>query len=312
MPIGSALPRLSAVSVLVLMACAPSPDAERGTSDGAAVASTTVALQDSTHRLFSIEGLDGPEAVRYDPDQDVYFVSNFAGDGGERDANGFITRASAEGAIETLRFAVGTGEAPLHAPRGMFITGDTLWAADADGVHGFDRRTGAHRAFVDFRSFEPGFLNDVAAGPEGTLYVTDTGRSRVYSVRGRQVAVAVEDALLGPPNGIARDAAGDRFVLASWSDDPTIRAWRSGGTGLEDVVTLASGGHLDGIEVMDGGILVASQDDTSIHLAAGGSSRAIIRTPGRPADIAVDTRRGRVAVPYVALNRVDVWALPGR
>jgi hypothetical protein len=32
--------------------------------------------------------------------------------------------------------------------------------------------------------------------------------------------------------------------------------------------------------------------------------------PGRPADIGVDTRRGRVAVPYIALNRVDIWALP--
>jgi hypothetical protein len=32
---------------------------------------------------------------------------------------------------------------------------------------------------------------------------------------------------------------------------------------------------------------------------------------GRPADIGIDTRRQRVAVPYVALNRVDIWSLTG-
>jgi hypothetical protein len=34
--------------------------------------------------------------------------------------------------------------------------------------------------------------------------------------------------------------------------------------------------------------------------------------PGRPADIGIDTRRGHVAVPYIALNRVDVWSLRPR
>ncbi|MGK7392794.1 MAG: hypothetical protein ACNS60_20735, partial [Candidatus Cyclobacteriaceae bacterium M2_1C_046] len=36
-------------------------------------------VQDSTDVTMSIVGLDGPEAVRYDPDKDVYFISNFTG-----------------------------------------------------------------------------------------------------------------------------------------------------------------------------------------------------------------------------------------
>ena len=36
------------------------------------------------------------------------------------------------------------------------------------------------------------------------------------------------------------------------------------------------------------------------------------RLPGIPADIGVDTRRRRVLVPQIAMNRVDVWALPDR
>jgi hypothetical protein len=31
---------------------------------------------------------------------------------------------------------------------------------------------------------------------------------------------------------------------------------------------------------------------------------------GAPADIGIDTRRNRVAVPYIDLDRVDIWQLP--
>jgi hypothetical protein len=63
--------------------------------------------------------------------------------------------------------------------------------------------------------------------------------------------------------------------------------------------------------VLSGGrLLVASQADTSLHLFEGASGRPIIRVGGPPADIGVDTRRNRVAVPIVALHRVEIWQLP--
>ena len=55
--------------------------------------------------LFVIEGLSGPEAVHYDAEQDVYFVSNFNGDAAG-DANGFISRVGPDGEIETREFMV--------------------------------------------------------------------------------------------------------------------------------------------------------------------------------------------------------------
>jgi sugar lactone lactonase YvrE len=266
-------------------------------------------VQDSSDRVAVVAGLDGPEAVRYDPDQDVYFVANWAGGGSERDADGFISRVSPEGEVERLRFMTGTADAPLHAPRGMFITADTLWAADVDGVHGFDRRSGAHLAFVSFARFEPGFLNDVAAAPDGTLYITDTGRSRVYRLRGRDATLALEDSLLGPPNGVVWDAAGERFVFAPWGGEQVFRGWRPGEAELVPVAH-SEGGNFDGIEPWAGGWLVASQRDSTVYLLENGVGRALIRTPGTGADIGIDTRRGRVAVPYVALDRVDIWELP--
>ena len=261
---------------------------------------------DTTAVVVSIGGFEGPEAVRHDPGQDVWFVASFGrGDGDDRDNDGFISRVR-DGRVDSLRFMVGTAASPLHMPRGMFIEGDTLWVADVDGVHGYDRRSGAHLAFIDFRAHEPGFLNDIAADPAGVLYVTDTGRSRVYRVPGSGgTPEVVAEALPAPPNGITWDAGRDAFLLAPWGDGGVIRALRRDGS-VDSVVAVAAG-RFDGIEVLPGGILVATQTDSSLWLIEGGVPRRVARTRGRPADIGYDAARGRVAVPYIALDVVDVW-----
>jgi hypothetical protein len=274
-----------------------------------AVALSWQTTQDTSDRVASTEGLDGPEAVRYDPEQDVYFVSNFTGDPNERDANGFISRIGPDGTLEELQFMTGTEAHPLHGPRGMYIVGDTLWVADTDGVHGFHRVTGEQLAFVDFTALEPGFLNDVARGPDGVLYVTDSRASRLYRIEGGTPMIAVDDTLLGPPNGITLDAANGRMLLAPWNGVQTFRSWTPGVDELEEFAT-STGGNFDGIEVVGDRIVVASQMDSSLHVIEDGVGRMIIEMPGRPADIGIDTRRMRVAVPYVALDRVDIWELP--
>ena len=285
---------------LLLAACATSPG-----SAGEAQAPATggpIAVR---------EGFTAPEAVRYDPDQDLYFVANWGtGPAGARDDNGFISRMRPDGSIDSLRFiAGGTNGVTLHAPRGMTIVGDTLWVADADAVRGFHRRSGAPLAAVDFSGVNPGFLNDVASGPDGAVYVTDTGRNTIHAVRGGPT-LALGDTALGSPNGITWDAANARFLVVPFGGARDIRAWKAGSAALQSVGT-STGARYDGIEVLAGGrVLVASQADTSLHLFTGGQGRVLLRTGGPPADIGVDTRRNRVAVPIVALNRVEIWALP--
>ena len=63
----------------------------------------------------------------------------------------------------------------LDAPKGIAFQGDTLWTADIDVVRGFNKRTGAPVGVIDFRPFGAVLLNDLAVGPDGTMYVTDTG-----------------------------------------------------------------------------------------------------------------------------------------
>lgn len=300
---------LLGVSACVVVAACAAPDGDAGTDESAAAADTALVVQDSTSRIAQITGLSGPEAVRYDPDQDVWFIANFGESGDEeRDGNGFITRAAADGTIEELRFMVGSGVAPLHMPRGMTIHGDTLWVADMDGVHGFDRRTGEHLRFIDMTEHEPGFINDLDVDASGVVYATDTGLGRVYRVGAERATIAVEDSMTGPPNGITWDDTRAAFLLAPWDGEQRLRAWDPASGAFSEVTTLP-GGNFDGIEIVGGGVLLASQADSSLHLYDGTSVRTVARVPGRPADIGVDTLRGRVAVPYIALNRVDIWEI---
>lgn len=289
---------------LFLFSCSGNQSPE---NTGAPVAEN---VQDSTDITITIEGLDGPEAVRYDPDQDVYFISNFTGGGTDRDMNGFITKALPDGSIDSLRFMVGTEENPLHAPRGMYITGDTLWAADVDGIHGFNRKTSEQIAFIDFTSFEPGFLNDIVEGPDGNLYVTDTGKSAVYRIVGGTPSV-YKDSLDAAPNGITLNTETGNLVLAPWGGATVFPAFAPRDSVSKVFAEARDGGNFDGIEFVNGSFIAASQMDSSLHKLQQGTDQIIIQTPGRPADIGIDTKRNLVLVPYIALNRVDVWQLSG-
>jgi len=244
--------------------------------------------------IVSRAGFTQPEAVRYDPDQDVYFVSNFGqGDADAKDNNGFISRMTPDGQIQQLQFiAGGKAGVTLHAPRGMFITGDTLWVAN-------------------FSGYKLGFLNDVAAGPDGE-YVTDTGTNSIYRIANGQVTVALQDKTLGGPNGITWDAANRRFIVVPYGGDSVIRAWASGSKTLSTIGKSTSD-KFDGVEILPGGgILVSSQGDSSLHLFTGTTGNSIMRVGGAPADIAVDTKRNRVAVPFVDRSIVEIWELPAR
>src|SRR5690606_6608849 len=67
--------------------------------------------------------------------------------------------------------------------------------------------------------------------------------------------------------------------------------------------------NFDGIEIVPSGILVASQVDSLLYIFDGQASLPVVRVPGAPADIGYDTQRNRVAVPCIALDRVDIWEL---
>jgi sugar lactone lactonase YvrE len=261
---------------------------------------------DTSSTSISVEGLSGPESVRYDTELDLYFVSNF-NDEPAGDANGFVSKVSADGKILELEFMVGSEHWPFHGGRGMWIDERGLWVVDAGGVHLFDRNSGEQLDFVDLSEFELGFLNDVVRAGDGALYVTDTGTASLYRIDADGVTLATKVPM--NPNGIAIDPSNGRLLLAPWTGGNELLAWDIDTETLTSVGTFDGGGNFDGVEVVDGKIIVASQGDTSLHVMIDGVDQRVFDLPGEPADIGIDTRRNRVAVPYVALNRVDILPL---
>lgn len=295
-----------AITAGILIACS-------GSDSGDTSATTAGATPDSARLVASPSGFTAPEAVRYDPDQDVYFVSNWGtGSAEAKDNNGFISRMRPDGAMDSLRFIAGGARgATLHSPRGMTVVGDTLWIVDADAVRGFNRRTGAPLATINFSKFRLGFLNDIAATPDA-LYVTDTGTDHIYRIARGAITVALHDSVLGGPNGITWDEGQSRLVVVPYGGDSVIRSWTAGNAVMTEIGR-SVGAKFDGVEVLSGDrVLVASQGDSSIHLFAAGRGKPIIKTGGAPADIAVDTKRNRVAIPFVDRNLVEIWQLPSR
>lgn len=291
------------LAVLTLTGCG----SDKSASDGAQMTSPEGAHGAATP-LFSVEGLSGPESVRYDPELDLFFVSNF-NDEPAGDANGFVSKVSADGEILALKFMQGTERWPLHGGRGMYIDWRGLWVVDAGGVHLFDRDTGKQLDFVDFAEFETGFLNDVVIGDDGSLYVTDTGGSAIYRILEGKVSLATRTEMA--PNGITSDPASGRLIIAPWKGPLELVEWDPKDKSFTTLGKLDGGGRYDGVEVINGQIILASQEDTSLHIMTLGVDRRAISLPGRPADIGIDTKRNRVAVPYVALDQVDIFSLEG-
>lgn len=303
------------IAFLLLAGCAPAED------EAPVAADTPQPADFAPLRIATIEGFSTPESVVYDAEQDLYYVSNINGNPSAFDNNGFISRMRADGTVDSLRFIMGgRGGVALNAPKGMAIIGDTLWVADIDAIRAFNKRTGATVATIGLRG-RARFLNDVAAGPDGSLYVSDTGiefdaggemshpgPDQVLRVTGRTAEAVVQGEQLAGPNGVTWDGANNRLLIVSFAGN-SIMSWTPGEQAPSSLVS--GPGQFDGVEVLaDGRVLVSSWADSTVHvLDASGALQPLVTGVPAPADIGVDTRRSRVAVPLFMDNRVELWEI---
>lgn len=281
--------------------------------------------QASGARLVGIiPNLEGPESARYDAEQDVWFVSTMIGYGSDHDGYGYIAKASGSDPSQVIPFIVsGKNGVTLDAPKGLAIHGDTLWTADIDVLRGFDRHTGAPLMTIDFKPYGVVMLNDVATGGDGAIYISDSGLqmtdkgviygtgSKVFRVgAGHSVQVLPGSAELDHPNGVAWDAAHQRLLVVSFDQFyGKLYAMRPGDTTITTL--LQAPGRLDGLEVLpDGRIAYTSWVDSTVHVYDGRRDERFIRGEPMPADIGVDTRRNRIAVPVDGRWQVEIWQLP--
>jgi sugar lactone lactonase YvrE len=313
----------AAVLVLGMFGCDRSGSGRQATSDRALAESAAVYEEVAARfrKVGETTNLQGPESARYDRDLDVWFVSNVNGTPTAKDNNGYISRLRPDGTPYNIKFIEGGKKGvTLNGPKGLAISGDTLWVADIDFARAFNKRTGAPIANVTIRG-RVQFLNGATVGPDGAIYMTDTGivfgpkgemshpgPDQVLRITRAGATVALTSAKLEGPNGITWDPKEKQFVIVSFAGKG-IFGWKSGD---KDVKSLGTGpGQQDGVTVLpDGRILATSWADSSLFILDKGQSRKVASGIASPADIDFDAKDPRVAVPQLMVNKVQFWEAP--
>ena len=281
------------------------------------ITSTAHAL--TAELLFTIKELQAPESVVYDPQLDLYFISNINGEGTAKDNNGFISRVHPDGKVESLKFiAGGVNGVTLNGPKGLEIDGNTLWVTDIDAVRAFDKRTGKLEQSADFAPLGAIFLNDIAVAP-GAVYASDTGLrfdehgnftgrgpSRIFCFCSGKPTLTLEDPALAGPNGLWWLPA-ERKLLIVQLQGKKILTLSPAEKKLQE---FAEGpGGFDGIVAYKNGYLVSSLDTSSVYFLQNKQFIEITKGIENPADIGLDSKRNRLLIPSFSLNQVQVWQL---
>lgn len=298
-------------------AVAPPP----GPSSAAPTSSASAAAREASRpparaAVFKYTGFAAPESVLWDEENDRYLVSNVNGKAVDTDNNGFISVLSPDGNVVDLKWIQGgKGKVKLDAPKGMAISKGVLYVADIATLRMFDLKSGAPKGEVKV----PGatFLNDVAAAPDGKVFVSDsglkvgaqgfepTGTDAVHElVRGKLRTVA-KGADLGRPNGIAV-VGNDSLIVVTFG---TNEVYRLDEKGTKSDVTRLPKGSLDGVVALDDGtLLISSWDGSAVYRGKlGGTFDVLLADQKSPADIGYDKKRARVLVPHFNDDTVEVY-----
>jgi DNA-binding beta-propeller fold protein YncE len=147
---------------------------------------------------------DMPESAFFDIENNAIYVASIGGKPSEKDENGFISKIEPNGNIIKIDWITG-----LNAPKGMSVYNGKLYVTDIDRVVEIDVKSGKILKIHQAKGAE--FLNDVAAGYDGTIYISDMGTGAIYSIVNGEIRLLLPKGTFNRPNGLYFDN-GNLFV----------------------------------------------------------------------------------------------------
>ncbi|MDR2164539.1 MAG: hypothetical protein LBO79_02695 [Zoogloeaceae bacterium] len=308
---------------------------------GAALLFAPALVLAAQHIVIENAGFAAPESIVHDERHDVYLLSNVNGRAIDNDGNGFISRIAPDGTVLVLKWI--DGGAPgvtLHAPKGLAITGDTLYVADNGDAAGnvirlFDLATGQPRGEIPIAGSL--FLNGLTALPSGEVLATDsgwrlsnttdereptasgtrqqadgstwtpTGRDAIYRIGAdRRVSVFARGKDLLQPNGIALLPSGNLLIASSSS--PTLYELTPDGRRTQ-VRQLPDRGF-DGVGQAPDGTVFAAGPEKLYRIRPDGQPEAVPGFDTHVADLHFDRKRNRLLLPLLRAHKVIIKPLP--
>ncbi len=261
--------------------------------------------------LWTMDGLNAPESVIYDPAINLLFVSNINGDPFEKDHNGFISVVSVDGKMLTEKWVEG-----LNAPKGLGIYGHTLYVADIDELVAIDINHG--RIINKYKVDDAKFFNDVTVADNGDVYVSDMLKNRIHKLSGDDFQIWVESEELNNPNGL--HFTEDDIIVGSWGKMTDGFATEVPGHLLrisintKKITSVGDGSPVGNIDGLDGrdetGFYVTDWLSGGLfHVDTKGASEKILEFDQGSADFDFIEKKGIFYIPQMMENKLYAYKL---
>ena len=258
---------------------------------------------------WTVTDMRTPESAYLDEGSGYLYVSQIDGQPAERDGKGRISKLGLDGSVVTADWFTA-----LNAPKGLRSYGGVLWVADLDEVIGIDIATAKETARIKIDGAQ--FLNDVATGADGTVYVSDMMASRIYAIKDGKTTVFAEGEQLEYPNGLFVD--GERLVVGGWGKPEADFSTKVPGhlymldltTKQKTLITKQPLGNIDGVEQdARGGFIVTDYLAGKVIQVAPDGSSHVVRTfkPGLADHTFLYAQGDVLIVPHMNENTVAAY-----
>ena len=262
----------------------------------------SLAQNNKAELLVKVEGFSHPESVVFDSINKVLYVSNI---GEKEQGDGFISKMGVKGEILSQKWIK-----ELNDPKGMLLRGNFLYVTDNTDlvIIDIDKNEIIERIQVE----GAGFLNDIAEGPAGTIYVSDTRNSSIFK---RDATGLIHKWMNTPqleyPNGLLV-VDNDLYVAAWGREEPgNVLRVNLDSKEIEKVSNLGLG-NLDGIQRVNKGEFYVSDWATGrIYLVSENKESIEIITSQKSAgDILYLKDLKQIVIPMNIQNEVWWYQLP--
>ena len=260
--------------------------------------------------LWEVKDLEQPESVVQDPATGSLYVSNISGAVMEKNGKGFIARLRPDGTITERQWVKG-----LNAPTGMALRDRTLYVADVDELLEINAASG--EIVNRYPAKGAIFLNDVAVGEDGTVYVSDTPMNTIWRLKDGTFEPWLANDDLNGPNGLL--VQGDKLIVASFGKLPGPgQKQELGGlltVGLEDQSVRKLGnetiGNLDGLQLLQPGVYLVTDWAAGLlyRLDAKGKADRLIKLSKGSADLIYLPDKKMVLIPIMLNNTLVAYTL---
>ncbi|MCH2125515.1 MAG: hypothetical protein MK165_12020 [Pirellulaceae bacterium] len=258
------------------------------------------------------EGLQAPESAYVDHDSGILFLSQIGEGGGDgKDGDGWISKLSVQGEMLENKWVEG-----FNSPKGLRSHEGTLWVSDIDRIVAINIEAG--EVIKEVPVPEAQFLNDLATGPDGAVYVADMLASKVYKYHNDELSVYLEGSLIESPNGLL--VSDGQLILGAWglniqedfSTQILGRLIEIDMTTLKRrVITTKPTGNLDGVESDGlGGYTVTDWRAGKVfHIAGNGTTRTLLEFDMGAADHAFLIDSKTLILPHMMDNTLTAYDL---